>query len=109
MKTKKIKIIKKMNINNINKEKILLSMDILLYNYEEILSINCINLKENEYKKIIFIYDIINIMLKRLYYFYKDESFSMLNNWYKNKKRLNIDILDECINNFMKKNKLMFF
>lgn len=88
-------------INNIHKKDIILCLDILLYNYEEILSIDYEYINKHIYKKIIFIYNIINKLLNKLYHSYGSKSILILDKWYKGKKELNIDILDESIDNFM--------
>lgn len=96
---------KKDFIDNIKKEKIVICLDILLYDNEEILSIDYKYVNNYNYKKIILIYDIINKLLKKIYYYYGNKSLNIIDKWYKNKKLYNIDILEECINNFIIKYK----
>lgn len=84
------------------KDKILLELDILLYLNNDILSINYKNTDLKTYKKIKQIYYEINILFHIIYKYYKKESLIILENWYKNKRVKDINII-YCINNFILK------
>lgn len=87
---------------NIKKDKVLLELNILLYLHDDILSINPNNTNLNTYNKIQLVYYDIKNLFYLLYKYYNKKSLIILEDWYKNRKNKNINLL-YCINNFILK------
>lgn len=92
-------------IDKIKKEDIIRCLDILFYEYSELLSINYEFVDKFNYEKIILIYDTINMLLNKLYESYGKDSIYMLKKWHKKIRKYDYDILHECIYNFIEKHK----
>lgn len=75
-------------IDKIKKEDIIRCLDILFYEYSELLSINYEFVDKFNYEKIILIYDTINMLLNKLYESYGKDSIYMLKKWHKKNKEI---------------------
>lgn len=98
----KIKIIMK-NLKKIKKENIIYCINILFYEYSELLAINCEYIDNYNYNKLILIYGTFTDLFHILYGFYGNISINILKKWNKKIKKDDYDILHECIENFIKK------
>lgn len=90
------------NIKNINKENIMYCINILFYEYSEILTIDYEYINDYNYNKIILIYDKLTELFKILYGFYGNNSINILKKWKKRITKDDYDIIHECIENFIK-------
>ena len=86
------------------KDKILKCLDIIIYKSRHLISNNYKYVDEYNYQKIIIIYNTINSLFTKLHTYYGYESTEIIKEWYNNKEN-DSDILNECVQNFMKKYK----